>query len=277
VFDSPIRRLILSFLIVAVLGTAAFVTIMVRRPAAPPEAPRSRPRPQIEPAPPVGPPAPAPAAAPERAGRAPVARGGGAPVRREEETRPEPAAEAPAVGLLNIESDVPDAQVFLNRQFIGATPIRAHEVPPGTYRVNISAPGFEGIAETIDVRPGPRDLVFRLREVRLDAAIDVIHKHRMGSCKGRLIATPAGLWYETDDKGDLFNSTLVDLETFEVDYLKKNLRVKVRKGRTFDFTDPAGNADRLFVFHRDVDKARDRLRKGDPPAGLPVNDGSARH
>ena len=32
--------------------------------------------------------------------------------------------------------------------------------------------------------------------------------------------------------------------------------------RTF----PDGNADRLFVFHRDVDKARQRLAKGDAAA-----------
>ena len=51
-----------------------------------------------------------------------------------------------------------------------------------------------------------------------------------------------------------------------MDYLDKNLRVKLPKGRQFNFTDPEGNADRLFVFHRDVDKARERLRKGDPPA-----------
>jgi hypothetical protein len=51
-----------------------------------------------------------------------------------------------------------------------------------------------------------------------------------------------------------------------VDYLDKNLRVKLLKGRQFNFTDPDGNADRLFVFHRDVDRARERLRKGDRPA-----------
>jgi hypothetical protein len=42
--------------------------------------------------------------------------------------------------------------------------------------------------------------------------------------------------------------------------LNKNLRVQVRKGKRYDFTDPQGNADRLFVFHRDVDKVRERLR-----------------
>jgi hypothetical protein len=35
--------------------------------------------------------------------------------------------------------------------------------------------------------------------------------------------------------------------------------VKTRQGKTLNFTDPAGDGNRLFVFHRDVDKARKRL------------------
>ncbi len=58
----------------------------------------------------------------------------------------------------------------------------------------------------------------------------------------------------------------MDLDEFEVDYLKKNLRIKLKQGKTYDFTDPEGNADHLFVFHRDVAKARERLKKGDTPA-----------
>jgi len=42
--------------------------------------------------------------------------------------------------------------------------------------------------------------------------------------------------------------------------------VAARNSKRYDFTDPDGNADRLFVFHRDVDKARERLRNGYPPA-----------
>ena len=34
---------------------------------------------------------------------------------------------------------------------------------------------------------------------------------------------------------------MLDLETFQVDYLEKNLRVKLPKGRQFNFTDPEGN------------------------------------
>ena len=59
--------------------------------------------------------------------------------------------------------------------------------------VNVSAPGFEGVAETIDVESRSARLMIKLREVRLDAEIDVIHRHRMGSCKGRLVATPQGM------------------------------------------------------------------------------------
>jgi hypothetical protein len=43
--------------------------------------------------------------------------------------------------------------------------------------------------------------------------------------------------------------------------------VAARSGKRYDFTDPDGNADRLFVFHRDVEKARQRLKNGDSPAG----------
>ena len=176
-------------------------------------------------------------------------------------------AEAPpTVGMLRIDSDVPGAQVFIDRQFIGAAPVVAENVTPGSHQLNVSAEGFDSVATTIDVVPGPREIVVKLREVRLSSSADVIHRHGVGSCRGRLVATPRGLRYETSNKDDAFTAVLLDLETFQVDYLAKNLRVKLPKGRQFNFTDPDGNADRLFVFHRDVEKARERLRKGDTPA-----------
>ena len=168
--------------------------------------------------------------------------------------------EAPATGgLLHIDSDVAGAQVFIDRQYVGVTPLTAPNVSTGTHQINISAPGYSGIAQSVDVEPGPRDFLFRFKEVRLDAAIDVVHKHRIGSCKGRLVATPQGLRYETTDKNDAFTASLTNLERFDVDYLAKTLHVKPAKGKQYDFTDPEGNADRLFVFHRDVDAARKKL------------------
>jgi len=192
-----------------------------------------------------------PAAAPRPAARA----------AKPELSAPEPpVAEAPLEsGTLRIDADVPKAQVFIDRQFVGTTPLTAENVKPGTHQVNVTAEGFDGIAQTIDVEPGPRDLAFRFREVRLDATLAVVHKHRVGSCQGRLVATADGIRYETADKDDAFTASLNDLEAFQVDYQDKNLRIKLRKGKQFNFTDPDGNADRLFVFHRDVEKARERL------------------
>jgi hypothetical protein len=179
--------------------------------------------------------------------------------------RAKPAAPAapvealPTGGFLHIDSDVPGASVFIDRQYVGVTPLTAPNVSPGTHQVNVSAQGYNGIAQSVDVEPGPRDLLFKFKEVRLEAAIDVVHKHRIGSCKGRLIATPQGLRYDTTDKNDAFTAPLTGLERFDVDYLAKTLHVKLANGKQYDFTDPDGNADHLFVFHRDVDAARKKL------------------
>jgi len=179
---------------------------------------------------------------------------------------PAPNDAAPELGTLRIESDVPGAQVFIDRQFIGTVPLTAENIKPGTHQLNVSAEGFDGIARTIDVEPGPRDLTIRFREVRLDATLAVVHKHRMGSCRGQLVATAKGLRYDTADKNDGFIAPLSEIESFRVDYQDRNLRIRLRMGREYNFTDPDGNADRLFTFHRDVERARQRLEKGDAPA-----------
>ena len=50
-----------------------------------------------------------------------------------------------------------------------------------------------------------------------------------------------------------------------MDYLQKNLRVKIKGGKTYNFTDPDGNAEKLFAFHATVEKARQRLISGKHP------------
>ena len=72
-------------------------------------------------------------------------------------------------------------------------------------------------------------------------SLDVVHKHRFGSCKGRLIATPQGIRYETTEKDDAFAGALLDIEAFDVDYLAKNLRVQFKKGES-DTTSPIHRA-----------------------------------
>ena len=87
----------------------------------------------------------------------------------------------------------------------------------------------------------------------------------MGSCEGTLSATLDGLRYDTTNKGDAFTLPYAQVETFVVDYLQKNLRVKQKGGKTWNFTDKNDNADVLFVFHRDVEAARKKLADGYAP------------
>ena len=257
------NRSVLVGVLAVALGGGAGALFFLMRPSSEPAAPVIvADAPPPEPAAAAAPPPEAlPAEAPRPTRRAAVPAPEAAP-----DAPLAPAEAAPDTGTLHIEADVPGAQVFLDRQFIGAAPVTAQNVKPGTHQLNVSAEGFESIAQSIDVEPGARDIAVRLREVRLDVRLDVVHRHGIGSCRGRLVATPQGIRYETTDRGDQFTSPLLDLDTFQVDYLEKNLRVKLRRGKQFNFTDPEGNADRLFVFHRDVEKARERLRRGDQPA-----------
>jgi len=169
-------------------------------------------------------------------------------------------------GVLTVQSDVAGAQVFIDRRFIGTTPVTIEDLKPGPHQLNVSADGFDGIARTIDIEPGPSEITARFREVRLNATLPILHRHRIGSCSGRLVASIDGIRYETSNSDDRFTAALSDLETFEVNYLDRNLRIKLRKGREYNFTDPEKDADRLFVFHRDVERARALLAKGLPPA-----------
>ncbi len=183
----------------------------------------------------------------------------------EPEPEPEPAPPPPAPliepllePLLVVSSDVPGASVFLNRRFLGTTPFEAVELEPGRHRLNVSAEGYEGFARDIEIGDEPVSVDVRFREVRLDARVAVVHRHRFGSCNGTLRADLAGLHYETDGD-DAFFIPFAELEEHAVDYLEHTLTVKRRGGRTYDFTDEQDTADALFVFHRDVERARDRL------------------
>jgi hypothetical protein len=176
---------------------------------------------------------------------------------------PKPAATTTS---LRIVSDVPGASVFIDRQFVGNTPLTLDTIEPGTKRVQLTATGFDSIQRTIEVKPGPNTVTLRIKEVALSARTPVVHKHRFGSCEGTLRASLDGLQYVTTNKDDAFLLPYAQLETFAVDYLEKNLRVKQRGGKTWNFTDRTENADALFVFHRDVDAARKKLAAGYAPA-----------
>ncbi len=160
---------------------------------------------------------------------------------------------------LSVESDVPGATVFLDRKYVGTTPVSITHVGPGTYALTVSADGYDIHAEKVEITTGSRDLYVRFKEVRLHETAKVVHKHGFGSCEGTLIATPDGVTYETTNKKDGFSARFSSLEKFDVDFIDKNLQIKVRGGRKYNFTEESGDADVLFVFHKNVEAAMKRL------------------
>lgn len=159
--------------------------------------------------------------------------------------------------VLQVQSDVPGASVFLDREFVGATPLTLKGLAAGSKQLNVTATGHDSYAETIELKEGTNRVSVEFQQVRLNASIPVVHRHAMGSCQGMLGASVKGIAYDTSNKTDAFSMTFAELEEFEVDYLKKNLRVRRRAGKTWNFTNDS--ADALFVFHRDVNKAREKL------------------
>jgi PEGA domain-containing protein len=237
------RSLVVAlFGVVVVAAAGAGVWLVSRRPAERPNAslatPRERPSPRAEPSPS---PTSRPAVPEPRAIHAP--RG-----------EPRPEAAAPT---LRVDADVPGANVFLDHKFLGTTPVETRDLPPGAHRLNVSAEGYDMYAETIELASSPREVMVRFREVQLDERVDVVHKHGIGSCRGRLLATTAGLRYEADKPADSFAVGYDTLQPLEVDYLNRNLRVRQRGGKTWNFT--ADSPDGLLGFQQAVEKARKRM------------------
>lgn len=228
--------------------------LFLRKGPAPEPPPETR---AAAPAPAPEKPAPEPAPEPEAPRRPAPKRPVPAPVA--------PKPEAPTLATLTLTSDVPGASVFIDRQFVGNTPLSLDGLAPGTKRLQLTATGFDSVQTDVDLVAGPNALTVRIKEVRLNTKVPVVHKHGMGSCNGTLTATLDGLRYETTNQNDAFTLRYAQVEQFSVDYLDKNLKVKQQGAKTWNFTDKNDNADALFVFHREVEAARKKLADGYAP------------
>ena len=182
---------IVAFL-VAISVSVGIVYMMRKEPNTPPPA-ETRTAPAPAPVAKKAEPAPAPAAEPESARKA-------AP-RKAAPVAAAPVTEAaPTLATLTLESDVPGASVFIDRQFVGNTPLTLDKLEPGTKRLQLTATGFDSVQKTVDLVAGPNAITVRIKEVSLNAKVPVVHKHAMGSCAGTLSASIDGLKYDTSNK-----------------------------------------------------------------------------
>ena len=118
------------------------------------------------------------------------------------------------------------------------------------------APGAPGASVTAAASPSPSPGVPGVSAggpVAV-ATIEVVHKHTLGSCRGRLSGTATALRYEPTRPGDGFDVPRAAVERLEADPRKKVLVVKLRGGRTYNFTEPAGRAEALVSFQKALAK-----------------------
>ena len=188
-----------------------------------------------------------PAAAPPAANRSRPAVSAPSPGGNPGPASPAPKADTtPTTGTLVLESDTPDTTVFIDRKFLGTAPQTLRDLAPGDHQLIFSPTGHDSIRMTVEVEPGTRTIVARFKEVQLNEAVEVVHKHAFGSCRGTLKASPNGLTYDTKNTEDVFTVPLMNPEIFSVNYVEKNLKVKLKGGKTYTFAEPDGTSRPSF-------------------------------
>ena len=91
---------------------------------------------------------------------------------------------------------------------------------------------------------------------RIDARLLVVHKHRFGDCQGILRAVPGTLTYATEHKEDGFRLAFAEVEALDLDADKKNLRIRRKGGKTWNFTTRGDAGAALSIFHKEAERAR---------------------
>jgi hypothetical protein len=153
--------------------------------------------------------------------------------------------------------------VFIDREYVGTTPLKLDRLQPGSRQIKLSTAGLDGVERSIDLVAGDNSVTMRFKEVRLNKRIAVTHEHAMGSCAGTLVATIDGLTYDTTNKNDAFTLAWDRVESMVLDYPNRKLKMRQKGGKDRSFTDKkAANGDALFVFQRDIEAARKKLASG---------------
>ena len=89
-----------------------------------------------------------------------------------------PVAEAaPTLATLTLGTDVPGASVFIDRQFVGNTPLTLDKLEPGTKRLQITATGFDSVQKSVDLVAGPNVSALEFGQRHM-TAIDVVEDGR---------------------------------------------------------------------------------------------------
>ncbi|ACS33301.1 PEGA domain-containing protein [Thermococcus gammatolerans] len=70
------------------------------------------------------------------------------------ETKTVSATLTPAYGFLNVDSAPSGAEVYINRTYIGTTPLENYKLPPGKYTITIKKEGYEEYTKSVNIISG---------------------------------------------------------------------------------------------------------------------------
>jgi hypothetical protein len=118
------------------------------------------------------------------------------------------------------------------------------------------SPTGEAAPDAAESEPAPTPAPPAPVASRLDTRVSVVHKHRFGDCEGTLRAAAGTLTYSTSHKEDAFQLPFAEIDTFDLAPDKKNLRIRRRGGRTWNFTTRGEAGLALTAFHKEASARR---------------------
>jgi hypothetical protein len=118
------------------------------------------------------------------------------------------------------------------------------------------SPTGEAAPDASQSEPAPTPAPPAPAASRLDTRVSVVHKHRFGDCEGTLRAAAGALTYSTSHKEDGFQLPFDEIDTFDLAPDKKNLRIRRRGGRTWNFTTRGEAGLALAAFHKEASARR---------------------
>lgn len=114
-------------------------------------------------------------------------------------------------GSLRVKTDVTGAQVFLDEEAVGQTPLTLTSVAAGKHVLALVKEGYNRHEQEVEVIPSKMASVFVVMMPyatplpQLPVKYSAIHKHVSGYCKGVLTVNADGLDYKSDDGSDVFH------------------------------------------------------------------------
>jgi hypothetical protein len=119
-----------------------------------------------------------------------------------------------ATSSLRVKTDVTGAEVLVDGESVGRTPLVLSSLKPGKIKLTLVKPGFEDESREVEVIAGKPASVFIVMKKILAPLPELpirflgVHEHTAGRCYGQLVVYRDHIEYKADKGGDAFHIPL---------------------------------------------------------------------